>query len=188
MALFRTLLVRAKTSVVHTFLSDIARHHYHHNSRKTLNSQTILQIKGLLCLKERTKSDSKGDTMADEVIASQTAGPQEDTIFGKILRKEIPTKFIYEDNQCVAFHDIQPTAPTHFLVIPRKAITGLSTAEEADEQILGHLLFVASKVAKEQGLQDGYRVVINNGKNGCQSVYHIHLHVIGGRQLGWPPG
>ena len=99
------------------------------------------------------------------------------------------------------------TAPTHFLVIPRKPITGLSAAKEGDEkvinfvlnlnysqiysifgQLLGHLMFVASRVAQQQGLTDGYRVVINNGRNGCQSVYHLHLHVIGGRQLGWPPG
>lgn len=126
--------------------------------------------------------------MSDEVIAAQSAQPSEDTIFGKIVRGEIPTKFIYEDSQCVAFNDISPTAPKHFLVIPRKPITGLSAAKEEDKEILGHLMFVASKVAEEQGLGDGYRVVINNGPNGCQSVYHLHLHVIGGRQLGWPPG
>jgi len=119
---------------------------------------------------------------------AQTAKITDDTIFGKITRGEIPTKFIYEDNQCVAFHDISPTAPTHFLVVPRKPITQLSSAEEQDQQLLGHLLLVASKVAKDQGLAAGYRVVINNGRNGCQSVYHLHLHVVGGRQLGWPPG
>ncbi|XP_054162476.1 adenosine 5'-monophosphoramidase HINT1-like [Oppia nitens] len=126
--------------------------------------------------------------MADEVTKAQTAHPSGDTIFGKILRKEIPTNFIYEDNKCVAFNDVSPTAPTHFLVIPRKPITGLSAAQEEDKEILGHLMFVATVVAKQQGLQDGYRVVVNNGPNGCQSVYHLHLHVIGGRQLGWPPG
>jgi len=126
--------------------------------------------------------------MGDEVSAAQTAKPGGDTIFGMILRKEIPATFLYEDDQCVAFKDVNPTAPTHFLVIPRKPIVQLSAAEDSDEALLGHLLIVARKVAKEQGLGDGFRVVINDGKNGCQSVYHIHLHVIGGRQLGWPPG
>jgi len=124
----------------------------------------------------------------DEVLKAQTAIPSNDTIFGKILRGEIKTPFIYEDNQCVAFNDINPTAPKHFLVIPRKYISQLSTIEDSDEQLLGHLLVVANKVAEQQGLQEGYRVVINNGRHGCQSVYHLHLHVIGGRQLGWPPG
>jgi len=127
-------------------------------------------------------------SMADEVSKAQQASPSGDSIFGKILRGEIPAKFIYEDEKCVAFNDVNPTAPVHFLVIPRKAITQLSKADEEDTQLLGHLMFVASKVAKEQGLKEGFRLVINDGKHGCQSVYHLHLHVIGGRQLGWPPG
>ncbi|KAF2354861.1 Histidine triad (HIT) protein [Trinorchestia longiramus] len=127
--------------------------------------------------------------MSDEVAKAQTAQPGGDTIFGKILRKEIPTKFIYEDDQCVAFNDVNPQAPVHFLVIPRKPIAGLSSASDEDEQILGKLLTAARKVAAEQGLaEDGYRVVINNGKNGAQSVFHLHLHVLGGRQMSWPPG
>ncbi|KAI1285922.1 Histidine triad nucleotide-binding protein 1 [Halotydeus destructor] len=127
--------------------------------------------------------------MSTEVDKAQVASPEGDTIFGKILRGEIPTKFIYEDDQCVAFDDISPTAPVHFLVIPRKTISQLSKAEDNDEQLLGHLMVVARKVAKEvKGLDDGFRLVINDGRQGCQSVYHLHLHVIGGRQLGWPPG
>ncbi|XP_003747834.1 histidine triad nucleotide-binding protein 1 [Galendromus occidentalis] len=126
--------------------------------------------------------------MADEVSKAQTAQPEVDTIFGKIIRGEIPTEFIYEDDQCVAFDDISPQAPVHFLVIPRKPISQLSTAEEADEALLGHLMFVAQKVAKQKGLTRGFRTVINDGPEGCQSVYHIHIHVIGGRQLTWPPG
>jgi len=113
---------------------------------------------------------------------------QVDTIFGKISRGEIPCKFIYEDEQCVAFHDINPQAPTHFLVIPRKPITQISKAEDGDEALLGHLLLTARKVALQQGLDHGFRIIINDGKNGGQTVYHLHLHVLGGRPLGWPPG
>uniref|UniRef100_A0A1A9W222 HIT domain-containing protein n=1 Tax=Glossina brevipalpis TaxID=37001 RepID=A0A1A9W222_9MUSC len=126
--------------------------------------------------------------MSTEVDKAQNAGPAGDTIFGKILRKEIPCEFIYEDEQCVAFHDVNPQAPTHFLVIPRKRITMLSNVEDGDEGLLGHLMSVGSKVAKKLGLDDGYRVVINNGKHGAQSVYHLHLHFLGGRQMKWPPG
>ncbi|KAM7348103.1 histidine triad nucleotide binding protein 1 [Cochliomyia hominivorax] len=130
----------------------------------------------------------KTQGMASEVDKAQSAAPAEDTIFGKILRKEIPCKFIYEDDKCVAFHDINAQAPTHFLVIPRKPIVMLSQAEETDANLLGHLMLVGSKVAKQLGLEDGYRVVINNGKHGAQSVYHLHLHFLGGRQMQWPPG
>ncbi|XP_063978425.1 adenosine 5'-monophosphoramidase HINT1 [Diachasmimorpha longicaudata] len=126
--------------------------------------------------------------MASEVEKAQSATAGEDTIFGKILRKEIPCKFIYEDEQCVAFNDVNPQSPVHFLVIPRKPIPQLSKAEDDDEAILGHLMNVARKVAKEQGLDKGFRLVINDGQNGAQSVYHLHIHVLGGRQMQWPPG
>ena len=126
--------------------------------------------------------------MASETEKAQTAKPGGDTIFGKIIRGEIPTKFIYEDEQCVAFNDISAQAPTHFLVVPKKTIVKLSDAEDSDKQLLGHLLLVARKVAKEVGLEDGFRITINDGVNGGQSVYHLHVHVMGGRQMGWPPG
>ncbi|KAL0108390.1 hypothetical protein PUN28_015140 [Cardiocondyla obscurior] len=126
--------------------------------------------------------------MASEVEKAQTAAEESDTIFGKILRKEIPCNFIYEDNQCVAFDDINPQAPVHFLVIPRKAISQLSKAQDDDEPLLGHLVNVAHKVAKQKGLTDGFRLVVNDGKHGAQSVYHLHIHILGGRQLQWPPG
>uniref|UniRef100_A0A2C9JFZ7 HIT domain-containing protein n=1 Tax=Biomphalaria glabrata TaxID=6526 RepID=A0A2C9JFZ7_BIOGL len=90
--------------------------------------------------------------------------------------------------QCVAFNDIAPQAPVHFLVVPKKPIVKLSDAEDADEQLLGHLLIVAKQVAKQRNLERGYRIIINDGAHGGQSVYHIHIHVLGGRQLGWPPG
>ncbi|XP_076632708.1 histidine triad nucleotide binding protein 1 [Colletes latitarsis] len=126
--------------------------------------------------------------MATEVEKAQTATAGGDTIFGKILRKEIPCNFIYEDDQCVAFEDINGQAPVHFLVIPRKPIPQLSKAQDEDEALLGHLMIVARKVAKLQNLDDGFRLVINDGKDGAQSVYHLHLHVLGGRQMKWPPG
>ncbi|XP_078579661.1 adenosine 5'-monophosphoramidase HINT1-like [Branchiostoma floridae x Branchiostoma japonicum] len=112
-----------------------------------------------------------------------------DTIFGKIIRKEIPSDILYEDDQCLAFRDINPQAPVHFLVIPKKPIPQLSKAGDGDEQLLGHLMIVAKKVAEKEGLAaTGYRVTANDGKNGGQEVFHIHLHVMGGRQMGWPPG
>ncbi|KAM4708268.1 adenosine 5'-monophosphoramidase HINT1 [Discoglossus pictus] len=126
--------------------------------------------------------------MAEEIIKAQSASPGGDTIFGKIIRKEIPANIFYEDEQCIAFHDISPQAPTHFLVVPKKPITQLSEADEADEALLGHLVLVGKKCAADLGLKRGYRLLINEGPDGGQSVYHLHLHVVGGRQLGWPPG
>jgi histidine triad (HIT) family protein len=111
------------------------------------------------------------------------------TIFGKILRGEIPSERVWEDEQCIAFRDINPAAPTHILVIPRKYIPTANDFEESDEQLLGHLLVVASKVAKAEGIaDDGYRLVINCNPAGGQTVYHLHMHVLGGRSLSWPPG
>ncbi|XP_011866035.1 PREDICTED: histidine triad nucleotide-binding protein 1 [Vollenhovia emeryi] len=126
--------------------------------------------------------------MATEVEKAQAAAPEGDTIFGKMIRKEIPCNFIHEDSQCVAFDDINPQAPVHFLVIPRKPIAQLSKAQDKDEPLLGHLMNVAHKIAKQKGLTNGFRLVVNDGKHGAQSVYHLHLHVLGGRQLEWPPG
>ncbi|KAF0027105.1 histidine triad nucleotide-binding protein 1 [Scophthalmus maximus] len=126
--------------------------------------------------------------MADETEKAQTAQPGGDTIFGKIIRKEIPVKLIYEDDQCVAFPDISPQAPTHILVVPKKPIVQLSQAEDSDAGLLGHLMIVAKKCAQEAGLSNGYRIVINDGRDGGQSVYHIHVHVLGGRTMVWPPG
>ncbi|KAK6050057.1 histidine triad domain protein [Cooperia oncophora] len=125
-----------------------------------------------------------------EVEKAQTAVREKDTIFGKIIRKEIPAKIIYEDDEVLAFHDVSPQAPVHFLVIPKKPIQMLQDAEDTviDQALLGKLMLTAAKVARDLGLENGYRVVVNNGRDGCQSVFHLHLHVLGGRQLGWPPG
>ena len=111
----------------------------------------------------------------------------EDTIFGKIARGEAPAKIVYEDDRALAFHDVSPQAPTHILVIPRKPIERLSAAEEGDAALLGHLMMVANRVAADAGLED-FRLVVNNGAGAGQAVFHLHLHVLGGRPLGWPPG
>jgi len=110
-----------------------------------------------------------------------------DTIFGKISRGEMPADIVYEDDRALAFRDVNPQAPTHLLVIPRKPIEKLATAQREDESVLGHLLLVASKVAADAGLED-WRLVVNNGAGAGQSVFHLHLHVLGGRRMGWPPG
>jgi histidine triad (HIT) family protein len=111
-----------------------------------------------------------------------------DTIFGKIIRREIPATIVYEDELALAFQDVNPQAPTHFLVIPKQPIAKLEEATENDQALLGHLLLVAKKVADDAGLENGYRVVINNGRDGGQTVFHLHLHVLGDRLLAWPPG
>lgn len=110
------------------------------------------------------------------------------TVFKKIIDGDIPAKFIYQDDHCIAFKDIDPRAPTHILVIPRKEIRSLAEVEETDVTLLGHLMVAISKIAREQGLENGFRVVTNSGKWGGQSVDHLHFHLLGGRQLSWPPG
>lgn len=110
-----------------------------------------------------------------------------DTIFGRILRGEIPCDEVYSDDRCLAFRDVAPQAPVHVLVIPRQPIESLREATEDDETLLGHLLLVAAKVAKQEGLE-AWRTVINSGAEAGQTVFHLHVHVIGGRALNWPPG
>ena len=110
-----------------------------------------------------------------------------DTIFGKIARGELPTELVYEDDRAVAFQDLNPQAPTHLLVIPRKPIARLSTSGDEDAELLGHLLVVARRVAAQAGLSD-FRLVVNDGAGAGQTVFHLHVHVLGGRPFGWPPG
>ncbi|CAH3036135.1 unnamed protein product [Porites lobata] len=111
------------------------------------------------------------------------------SVFSRIIRRELPATFLHEDDQCIAIEDINPQAPVHFLVIPKKEIRKITDATDEDEQLLGHCMIIAKKVAALKGIdQEGYRVVINNGQHGCQSVYHILLHVLGGRKLKFPPG
>ncbi len=108
------------------------------------------------------------------------------TLFERIISGEIPSDQIYQDEVCVAFRDVAPQAPTHVLVVPRKPIKSLT--DGLDAALAGHLLVVANKIAQQEGLSGGYRVVINCGDDGGQSVDHLHVHVLGGRALGWPPG
>jgi histidine triad (HIT) family protein len=111
------------------------------------------------------------------------------TIFEKIVAREIPAKFIFEDEEIVAFHDVKPQAPVHFLVVPRKVIPRIAQAAPEDQALLGRLLLVARDLAKQLGLNEaGFRIVINNGRNGGETVPHLHVHVLGGRPMGWPPG
>ncbi|XP_077318671.1 putative HIT-like protein Synpcc7942_1390 isoform X3 [Lithobates pipiens] len=125
---------------------------------------------------------------SDEVQRAQKAQSNSGTIFSRIIDHSIPADIIYEDEQCLAFRDVSPQGPVHFLVIPRKPIARISEVTAGDTQLLGHLLVTASHLAQKEGLTQGYRIVINDGKQGAQSVYHLHVHVIGGRHMGWPPG
>jgi histidine triad (HIT) family protein len=110
------------------------------------------------------------------------------TLFEKIIDKEIPATIVYEDAQCIAFKDINPAAPTHVLLVPRKPIPKLSDAGADDQALLGHLLLTANKLAQQLGVGDAYRLAVNNGAGAGQSVFHLHLHILGGRPMKWPPG
>ena len=111
------------------------------------------------------------------------------SIFTRIINREIPAAIVYEDDKCMAFRDRDPKAPVHILIVPKKEIRSLADATEADETLLGHLLVKAADIAKEQGVSDsGYRIVVNTNPDGGQEVYHVHLHLLGGRQMTWPPG
>ncbi|MEZ6071058.1 MAG: histidine triad nucleotide-binding protein [Pirellulales bacterium] len=111
-----------------------------------------------------------------------------ETIFGKIIAGEIPADVVFEDEQSLAFRDVNPQAPIHVLVIPKREIANIAAAADDDAALLGHLLLVARRVAEQLELADGYRLVINCGPDGGQTVDHLHVHLLGGRGLGWPPG
>ncbi|GLT65167.1 hypothetical protein SLA2020_376150 [Shorea laevis] len=161
----------------------------------------------LTVLRSHLSPDSSSSTMASEKEAALAADPFDappmyffihfyifsECItcgFDKIIKKEIPANVVYEDDKVLAFRDIAPQAPKHILIIPKvkDGLTGLSKAEERNIEILSHLLYTAKLVAKQEGLEDGFRAVINDGPQGCQSVYHIHVHLLGGHQMNWPPG
>lgn len=110
------------------------------------------------------------------------------TIFKRIINREIPAEIVYEDDLSLAFRDINPQAPTHIVIIPKQEIPSLAQSSDQDEQVLGHLLVVARKIAEQLKLTNGYRTVINCGADGGQTVFHLHVHLLGGRSLGWPPG
>jgi len=112
-----------------------------------------------------------------------------DTIFAKIIRGELEADIVHSDDTCIAFRDINPQAPVHILIIPRKPITGIEAMEDEDAPIVGHLLLVARDLAKKLGVADsGYRLVVNNGSAAGQTVFHLHVHLLAGRNLNWPPG
>ena len=110
------------------------------------------------------------------------------TIFTKIINREIPADIVYEDDDCLAFRDVNPQAPVHVLLIPKQTVVSLRELTPADAELCGQLLLTVPKVADSLGLDGGYRTVINTGADGGQSVYHLHIHILGGRQLTWPPG
>jgi histidine triad (HIT) family protein len=118
----------------------------------------------------------------------QELGMSADCLFCKIAAKKIPSKMVYEDEDVFAFADISPQAPTHVLICPKKHFASLNEATTGDQAVLGKLQLVAAKLAREGGLLEGYRTVLNNGAGAGQSVFHLHLHLLGGRQLRWPPG
>lgn len=136
---------------------------------------------------------ASGEAKDEVQLAKEAAESRDDTtpdtIFDKIIRKEISAKIVFEDDRALAFRDVSPQAPVHVLVIPKvkDGLTQLQNAREDQEALLGHLIYVASRVGKDE-CPEGYRLVINDGKHGAQSVYHLHIHVLGGRQMTWPPG
>ena len=110
------------------------------------------------------------------------------TIFTKIINKEIPADIVYEDEKCLAFKDINPQAPVHILLIPKQEIRSLAEVKPEHQELMGYLLCKASEIAKAQNLEEGYRININTNSKGGQTVYHLHIHIMGGRQMNWPPG
>lgn len=110
------------------------------------------------------------------------------TIFTKIIAREIPAKIVYEDELCLAFHDVNPQAPIHVLLIPKKEIPRLVDAKAEDQALLGHLMITANKIAQQLGVGDAFRLTVNNGADAGQSVFHLHLHILAGRAFKWPPG
>ena len=134
---------------------------------------------------------SEVEKSVEAASSDPAVNPYAPTFFDKLVSKENPSEIIYEDDLCMAFRDISPQGPKHFLVIPKNkdGLNRLSSAEERHKPLLGHLMYTAQLVAKQEGLgPDGYRLVVNDGKDGAQSVYHLHIHIIGGRQMAWPPG
>ena len=122
------------------------------------------------------------------LLPSLTPMTTQETLFSKIIRKEIAADIVYEDDLALAFRDIHPQAPVHILVIPKQPIPKLADAESGDQALMGHLLLTVKRVAEQLGLSNGYRVVINSGSDGGQTVDHLHLHILGGRHMNWPPG
>jgi histidine triad (HIT) family protein len=164
---------------------------YHTFSRSSFNSLINRRIfPQNQVVTTRYMSDAESAAAAAAAESDPALNPRAATFFDKIVSKEIPADLVHEDDLCMAFRDIAPQGPTHFLVIPKNkdGLNRLSNAREDQKGLLGHLLYTAQEVAGKLGLKEnGFRVIINDGKNGAQSVYHLHIHVIGGEQMGWPP-
>ena len=111
-----------------------------------------------------------------------------ETLFQKIIDKELPADIVYEDESCLAFKDINPVAPIHILIIPKKRIEKISDSNTEDRELLGHLFLVAGKIARDLGIEEAFRLVVNNGAGAQQTVFHLHIHLIAGREFNWPPG
>ena len=155
------------------------------NHNKFSLSRSLVGIRRMSVISDEAE---KAKIAASTDPAINPAAP---TFFDKLVSKEIPATLLYEDDLCIAFRDIAPQAPVHFLVIPKNkdGLNRLSNMREDQKNIIGHLMFVAKQVAQAEGLvEGGFRMVINDGADGCQSVYHLHIHVLGGKQLSWPPG
>lgn len=146
----------------------------------SFNIPSISSQKIKSSVQQRRMSSNKADV--HEEVGVSPPSTIEDTIFGKMTRGEIDVPKVYEDDKCIVINDLYPQAKVHMLVIPRKPITQISKAEEGDKELLGHLYLVAQKAAKIKGIED-YRLVVNSGKDACQSVYHLHIHILGGEQL-----
>jgi histidine triad (HIT) family protein len=111
-----------------------------------------------------------------------------ETLFTKIINREIPADIVYEDELCLAFKDINPQAPIHILLVPKKVIDRIANAAKSDQELLGHMLLTAGIIANQQGIGNAFRLVVNNGADAGQTVFHLHMHILGGRDFTWPPG
>ena len=153
-----------------------------HSSKEETNAEhlELQSIKHREQLHEE-RLEGKTKTTTQETIMT-------DTIFDKIIRREIPATIVYEDEQCLAFKDIAPKAPVHILIIPKKSIAKLSDAKPEDQALLGHILLKANEIAAQLGYDGAYRLVCNSGQAAGQEVFHLHFHLLAGRPLSWPPG
>ena len=171
----------AFTSFPSKKIINSAQHHHHH----------LINSIGHHLPPSRKLSTTRIPKMSNEVKAAAKATPtsSEPTIFDKLIDGAIPCTKVYEDDKCLAFHDVAPQAPIHLVLIPKRkdGLDQISNGLERHKDILGHLMYTAGQIGKVE-CPGGFRIVVNDGKEGAQSVYHLHLHILGGRQMNWPPG
>lgn len=165
------------------------RRHSAHGCCCKLNNENVRDQRSLTtsASKDASKATQQLATAPDSYNTNSSLTPCIETIYSRIINSKVKADIIYEDKHVVSFFDPEPQAPIHFIVVPRKPIARLEDATDEDEALLGKLLLTAAKIAKKLECIGGYRVVINNGRNACQKVNYLHLHVFGGKQLGWPP-